>query len=238
MIGLSVVIPAFNEEKRLATSLPAIVEYLDKRGSHYEVVVVDDGSSDGTADLAASWEERGVRVVRQPRNRGKGAALKAGVLASRGAVVLLTDADLSTPIGELERLEEYLDENPVVFGSRAVEGARIDDPQPFFRQCMGKTFNFMIRVLVVGGVRDTQCGFKLLRGDDARRLFADLTLDGFSYDVELLWLARRYGLAVAEVGVLWNHCPDSTVHLLADPLRMAFDVLRFRFHHLRRGPQA
>lgn len=236
MIGLSVVIPAFNEEKRLATSLPAIVAHLGQRESEYEIVVVDDGSSDGTAELAASWEEQGVSVIRQPQNRGKGAALKAGVLASRGAVVLLSDADLSTPITELERLERHLDDHAVVFGSRAVEGARIDDPQPFFRQCMGKTFNLMIRLLVVGGVRDTQCGFKLIRGDDARRLFADLTLDGFSYDVELLWLARRYGLAVAEVGVLWNHCPDSTVHLLTDPLRMAFDIVRFRFHHLRRGP--
>jgi dolichyl-phosphate beta-glucosyltransferase len=173
-------------------------------------------------------------VVRLPENRGKGAALRAGVLASSGDHVLLTDADLSTPITEVERLETELERADVVFGSRAVAGARIDRPQPRFRQWMGKTFNLMIRALVAGGIRDTQCGFKLLDGPAARALFADLLLDGFAYDVELLWLARRRGLRIAEVGVVWNHSPESKVHLFTDSARMALDILRIRLLHWMR----
>lgn len=231
MVDLSVVVPAYNEEERLGKSLPVVLEYLERRGAPCEVVVVDDGSDDATARIAERYVSRGVRLVRFARNRGKGAALRAGVLASEGQRVLLTDADLSTPIQELERLEPHLGDTQLVFGSRAVAGSRIDRPQPRFRQWMGKTFNLMIRLLVVGGVRDTQCGFKLLDGAVARELFRDLVLEGFAYDVELLWLAKKRGYRVAEVGVVWNHCPDTRVHMMGDPLRMALDVLRFRFHH-------
>ena len=158
------------------------------------------------------------------------------MLDSSGDRVLLTDADLSTPISELERLEPALDHADLVFGSRAVAGARIDQPQPQLRQWMGKTFNLMIRTLVAGGIHDTQCGFKLLDGPTARALFPDLLLDGFAYDVELLWLARRRRLRVAEVGVVWNHSPDSKVHLFTDSARMALDILRIRLLHWRRRP--
>jgi dolichyl-phosphate beta-glucosyltransferase len=228
---LSVVVPAYNEEVRLGVTLPTMLEYLQSSGRSYEILVVDDGSADATCGVVEAFAGRGVRALRFPRNRGKGAALRAGVLASRGEKVLLTDADLSTPITELERLEPHLESAEMVFGSRAVEGARIDRPQPLFRQWMGKTFNFMIRVLVAGGIHDTQCGFKLLDGPSARAVFADLLLDGFAYDVELLWLARRRGLRVAEVGVEWNHSPDSKVHLLTDSARMALDILRIRLLH-------
>jgi dolichyl-phosphate beta-glucosyltransferase len=231
---LSVVVPAYNEEERLAVTLPSMLSYLEAAGRSFEVIVVDDGSADGTASVAESFAGRGVRVVRHARNRGKGAAIRAGVLESRGDRVLLTDADLSTPMPEMERLERHLDHADIAFGSRAVAGARIHHPQPLFRQWMGKTVNLMIRLLVAGGVRDTQCGFKLLDGPPARALFADLRLDGFAYDVELLWLARRRGLRVAEVGVAWNHSPDSKVRLVADSARMARDILRIRLLHRRR----
>jgi dolichyl-phosphate beta-glucosyltransferase len=231
---LSVVVPAYNEEARLAVTLPSMLAYLEAAGRSFEVLVVDDGSSDGTARVAESFAGRGVRALRLARNRGKGAATRAGVLASQGDRVLLTDADLSTPMPELERLERHLDRADMVFGSRAVAGARIEHPQPAFRQWMGKTFNLMIRLLVAGGVRDTQCGFKLLDGPTARAVFADLLLDGFAYDVELLWLARRRGLRVVEVGVEWSHSPDSKVHLVTDSVRMALDILRIRLLHWRR----
>jgi dolichyl-phosphate beta-glucosyltransferase len=233
--SLSVVVPAYNEEVRLKATLPAMIEYLEQAGRSFEVLVVDDGSTDSTSAVAEAFSRRGVRALRVARNFGKGAALRAGVLESTGDRVLITDADLSTPIAELERLEPVLERADLVFGSRAALGARIDRPQPRFRQWMGKTFNLMIRALVAGGIRDTQCGFKLIEGETARALFADLLLDGFAYDVELLWLARRRGLRVAEVGVTWNHSPDSRVHLFTDSARMALDILRIRLLHWNRG---
>jgi dolichyl-phosphate beta-glucosyltransferase len=233
--SLSVVVPAYNEEVRLRTSLPAMLDYLEQARRSFEVVVVDDGSADATRAVAESFAPRGVRAVALGRNHGKGAAIRAGVLDSTGDVVLLTDADLSTPISEIERLEPSLEHAELVFGSRAVRGARIDCPQPRLRQWMGKTFNLMIRTLVAGGIHDTQCGFKLLDGPTARALFPDLLLDGFAYDVELLWLARRRRLRVAEVGVVWNHSPDSRVHLFTDSARMALDILRIRLLHWRRA---
>ena len=236
MPSLSVVVPAYNEEVRLKATLPVVLDYLEKSRRSFEVLVVDDGSADSTRDVAHAFASRGVRALRLERNSGKGAALRRGVLESSGDHVLLTDADLSTPISEVERLEPVLERADLVFGSRAASGSRIDQPQPQLRQWMGKTFNFMIRTLVAGGIRDTQCGFKLLDGPTARALFADLLLDGFAYDVELLWLARQRGLRVAEVGVVWNHSPDSKVHLFTDSARMALDILRIRLLHWRRRP--
>ena len=228
---LSVVIPAFNEASRLAPSLRQALEYLAQRGVSYELLVVDDGSRDATAEVAEGFAGEGVRVIRLERNRGKGGAVKTGMLESRGERVLLSDADFSTPIQEMEKLERWLTEAPVVVGSRAVAGSQIDRRQPFYRELMGKTFNRIIHLLGVRGVRDTQCGFKLLRGDVARRLAAELTIDGFAYDVELVWLARRAGYRVEEVGVVWANSPDSRVDPIRSSLSMLRDVILMRLRH-------
>lgn len=230
---LSVVIPAFNEAQRLAPTLESVLAFVEGRGQAFEVLIVDDGSTDATASIATTFAPRGVRTIRLDRNRGKGAALRAGVAASRGRLVLLTDADLSTPITELARLEPELGAAPVVIGSRAVADSRITRHQPRHREWMGKTFNRILRLLGVARHQDTQCGFKLLEGDLARSLFAALTIDRFAYDVELLWLAERRGHRVVEVGVTWHDSPASTVHPLRDAARMLVDVLRFRFRHRR-----
>lgn len=231
--AVSVVIPAYNEAERLGSTLERAVEYLSQRGDPYEVLVVDDGSRDRTIAVAEGFADRGVRVIRHERNRGKGAAVRSGIVASRGDEVLLSDADASTPIEELAKLERSLAEAPVVFGSRAVAGAEVRQHQPFYRELMGKTFNLIIRLLGVGGVSDTQCGFKLLAGDVARELGAELTVDGFAYDVELLWLARRRGYPVAEVGVVWVNSPDSRVDPIRSSLSMFRDVIRMRLRHSR-----
>jgi dolichyl-phosphate beta-glucosyltransferase len=228
---ISVIIPAYNEAARLGSTLEKAVEYLAGRGTSYEVLVVDDGSRDRTAEVAAGFAGRGVRVIRHERNRGKGAAVRTGILASRGGEVLLSDADASTPIEELAKLERRLPEAPVVLGSRAVAGADVRVHQPFYRELMGKTFNRIIRLAGVRGVDDTQCGFKLLAGDVARELGAELTIAGFAYDVELVWLARRHGHAVAEVGVIWVNSPDSRVDPVRSSLAMLRDVIRMRFRH-------
>jgi glycosyltransferase involved in cell wall biosynthesis len=230
-VELTVVIPAYNEAQRLGPSLDQAVRYLVDRGTRHEILVVDDGSADATSDVAAG--RTGVRVLRLPHNQGKGAAVRAGLLASRGERVLVSDADFSTPIGELARLEAGLAEADVVIGSRALRDSVIREHQPIYREFMGKTFNLLIRALGVRGLRDTQCGFKLLRGEAARRLAAALTIDGFAYDVELLWLAHRQGYRIAEMGVQWSNSPDSRVAPLRSSLEMVRDVIRIRFRHRR-----
>jgi dolichyl-phosphate beta-glucosyltransferase len=213
-----------------------VAGYLGRKGLSYEVLVVDDGSSDGTGEVAQAFVARGVRLLRQEVNRGKGAVVRIGALASQGRAVLLLDADLSTPIEDLERLLPYLPEADLVLGSRAVAGSDILQHQPFYREMMGRTFNFIIQVLGVRGLRDTQCGFKLLDGDVARRLFAELTIQRFAYDVELVWLAQRRGYRVVEVGVRWADSPASKVNPLTDSARMFWDVLALRWRDFRSGP--
>lgn len=231
---LSVVIPAYNEALRLPHTLDRICHYLQQRALSYEVLVVDDGSRDATAEVAEGFAERGVRVLRQGTNRGKGAAVRAGMQASRGDRVLICDADMSTPIEEIELLEARLPEAPLVLGSRAVTDARITRRQPLYRELMGKTFNRVIRLLGITGIQDTQCGFKLIEGQLARRLAAKLTIERFAYDVELIWLAQRQGCRVVEVGVTWHNSPASKVHPVIDSVSMLRDILRMRWRHRRR----
>jgi dolichyl-phosphate beta-glucosyltransferase len=234
-MDLSIVIPAYNESRRLGPSLRRVVDYLRQSGTEYEVLVVDDGSTDGTAEVAGAFAAEGVRVLRQDVNRGKGAVIKVGVLASRGREVLLLDADLSTPIEDIEKLRPRLADAEVVLGSRSVEGSDILTHQPFYRELMGRTFNFIIQIVGVRGLRDTQCGFKLLDGDVARRLFAELQIQRFAYDVELVWLARRHGYRVVEVGVRWADSPSSKVNPLTDSSRMFWDVMALRWRYWRNG---
>jgi dolichyl-phosphate beta-glucosyltransferase len=222
-IELSVVIPAYNEERRIEPSLRQALEYLSRRKLPYELLVVDDGSKDGTARVAEAFAGQGVRVLRHERNRGKGAAVRTGLLASRGRKVLISDADFSTPIEEVEKLERFLqDGTPLVIGSRGLADSQVRQRQPFYREMMGRTFNRLIRLFGVRGIRDTQCGFKLARGEEGRRIAAELKIEGFAWDVEMIWLARRRGYGVAEVGVVWVNSPDSRV----DPIRSSFSMLR------------
>lgn len=227
-VELSVVIPAYNEAARLAPGLLRAGAYLRDRGTTFELLVVDDGSRDATAEVAVA---AGARVLRHPRNRGKGAAVRTGVLASGGARVLLSDADFSTPIEELEKLERLLPQADLVLGSRALADSTITARQPLYRELMGKSFNLLIRLLGVRGFHDTQCGFKLAQGEVARALCAEMTVDGFAYDVELIWLALRRGRRVLEVGVRWANSLDSRVDPIRSSLGMIRDVLLIRWRH-------
>jgi dolichyl-phosphate beta-glucosyltransferase len=230
-IDLSVVVPAFNEADRLGSSVQRVRDYLTGRDVRFEIVLVNDGSTDGTgalmAELAKLMPE--VRVIDLERNRGKGRAVREGVLASRGDRVLITDADLSTPIEELPKLERALEVGvDVASGSRFATGARIELAQPPHRVVMGRVFSAVVRLLLLRGVRDTQCGFKLLRADVARRVFTDLRIDRFAYDVELLYRCRMQGAHIAEVPVRWLHSGRSSVAPLRDSAAMLRDVLLLR----------
>jgi dolichyl-phosphate beta-glucosyltransferase len=229
---LSVVIPAYNEEQRLPGTIEQIERYLDGRGVTYELILVDDGSADGTRqvmDEAAARNPR-VRVEALPSNRGKGRALAAGVAVARGDEVLVTDADLSTPIEELEKLEAALKAGAgVSIASRSVKGSRIEVPQPIYRVLMGKAFNLIVQIALLPGIWDTQCGFKLFRADVAHPVFAALTTDGFGYDPEVLYLAKRRGVRIAEVPVVWRNSAPTKVMAIRSSLDMFKHVVRVRF---------
>ncbi|HEV8611765.1 MAG TPA: dolichyl-phosphate beta-glucosyltransferase [Thermoanaerobaculia bacterium] len=232
----SLVVPAYDESDRIERAVAEIAAWRDTRpgGWDWEVIVVDDGSSDGTSDLARrAAKDAGLplEILRHERNRGKGAAIRTGVLASAGDPVLVSDTDLSTPLAEWVKLAERLPTHPLAIGSRAVDEALVRRRQPFYRQFMGKSFNAFVRLLAVRGIGDTQCGFKLFRGDVARELFSLARIDRFAYDVEILYLARQRGLPIAEVPVLWFNSPESKVAMVKDSLRMLRDLLRIRWIH-------
>ncbi len=214
--SLSVVIPAFNEAQRLRPTLARVMAFLDASARSYELLVVDDGSSDATALVAGELVGERGRVIALGRNRGKGAAVRAGVLASRGARVLVTDADLSTPIEQLAKLEAVLDAGAAVaVASRAVAGAELPVRQGPLRAAIGRGFNRFVRALGLSPLLDTQCGFKLFEGEAARSLFAALEIEGFAFDVEVLARAERAGLRVVELPVLWRNDADSRVRAFA-----------------------
>jgi glycosyltransferase involved in cell wall biosynthesis len=234
---LSVVIPAYNEEDRLGSSLTAIDGYFRERAFDAEMLVVDDGSTDGTAALVQSFlrQSRG-RLLRLSENQGKGAAVRRGVLEAQGAWILITDADLSTPIEEHARLADVArDEDlDLVFGSRGLPGSRVEVRQNPARQLMGRTFNYVLRRATGLPYRDTQCGFKLLDRGRTRPLFERMVIDHFAFDVELLFLCQRFNLRVREVPVIWRNSPRSTVNVWTAPPRMLFDLFRIRWR-FRRG---
>lgn len=229
---LTVLIPAFNEAARLPVTLETVAAFLHTRGPRgwAEILVVDDGSRDGTARLAEEFPAQAgvaIRVVRLARNQGKGAAVRQGLVASRGAWVLISDADLATPIEELDKLVAA--GTAVAAGSRGLRRELIERRQPFPRDLLGRVFNRALRLLALTRLRDTQCGFKLIEGSLARRLGAALRLDGFAFDIELLARAERLGAAVSEVPVRWFHVDASRVRPLRDGLQMLSDALRVRF---------
>lgn len=234
---LSIVVPAYNEEERLVLSLEKIGSYLDAGGIDAEILVVDDGSRDRTAELAAkALTGRRGHVIRNGENRGKGYSVRHGVLEARGRFVLLTDADLSTPIADHAKLAAVIRDRDldVVIGSRALPGSDVQVRQGRLRQTMGRSFNLIIRALTGLPFRDTQCGFKLMDRERVKPLFEKMIVDRFAFDVELLFLCARFGLSVAEVPVTWRNAAGSKVSLLGDPLNMIADVLRVRWR-FRRG---
>lgn len=227
----TIVIAAYNEEKRLPETLVSIRNYLaDKEPT--EIVVVDDGSTDNTAAMVRNLARHmpGLRLISYQRNRGKGYALRKGVESSRGKLVLLTDADLSTPIEELESLKKHLDTqaHQIAIGSRALRASNVLKAQPPWRRSMGRLFNRMVQLLVIDGFEDTQCGFKLFSGEVARKLFRNARIDRFAYDVEILALARQHGYRVAEVPVVWKNNAASKVNPALDSLQMMTDLVKIR----------
>lgn len=238
--SLSIVIPAYNEARRLSSTLERISDYLTHSPfPAHEIIVVDDGSSDATVQIAEQFAEKrdikNVRILRAPRNQGKGAALRRGVLASQGEFVLCTDADLSTPIGEMDKLLRPLRAGAdVAIGSRNVAES-IVEKKPWYRKMLSGASNLMIRRVLGLPFRDTQCGFKLYKREAALALFKTLHLPRFSFDFEVLSRAKTQGLRVAEVGVRWEHSEFTTVRT-RDVVQCFVDVFRIRFGLTEQAP--
>lgn len=243
---VSIVIPAFNEALRLPASLDRIERFTTAQRLRVEVIVVDDGSADATAEVvrehAARWPQ--LRLVRADHNGGKGAAVRLGMAEASGRYRVFSDADLSVPIDDLEKLLGPLrDGAGVSIASRGLKDSEVELHQPWYRETMGKIFNRLVRLLVLGGVRDTQCGFKAFTAEVAEQVFPPLQTRGFGFDVEILYRAQRAGYRIVEVPTRWINSPQSRVHPIRHSLAMFFELLaipsRVRRHPFkRRGRQA
>ena len=233
---LSIVIPAYNEARRLPTTLSAVSGYLDLSGIEAEVIVVDDGSTDGTREAARSVPGAGMppKVIGFEGNRGKGAAVKEGMMAAQGEYVLFMDADNSTHITEVEKLLTVAEKNvPVAIGSRYMDSDSIKIRQPWYRVWLSRVGNQMIQLVLLPGVRDTQCGFKLFQRDAARNIARLLTMDRFSFDMELLVIAKRLGYEIQEVPVNWYDTPGTRLRPIRSALRTLADLLKIKYNVVR-----
>ncbi len=238
--SISIIIPAYNEEKRLPAALRQVIAYLGRGGWPFaEIVVVDDGSTDGTVEVAEGMrrEFAGLRVLRNPGNRGKGYAVRHGMLECRGEWALFTDADLSAPIEELEKLWAAAEREgaQVAVGSRALDRRLIMVHQSWFRENAGRMFNLVMRLITGLPFRDTQCGFKLFEAAAAREIFRRQLLDGFGFDVEVLFIGRRLGYREIEVPVKWSDVAGTKVSTwrgvaaFLDPMLVRWNQVRGRY---------
>lgn len=229
---LAVIIPAYNEEDRIGRTLDRCVEYLKTQNYTWSITVVSDGATDKTNSIvtAMSESEPRVQLYSYSPNRGKGYAVKKGMLAAQAEWVLFSDADLAAPIEEVEKLIPYLDQGtPIAIGSRPLKESHLEIRQPWYREFLGRAFNGAVQLLAVRGISDTQCGFKLFTQDAAQQVFSRCKLDGFSFDFEALLIARDLGLVVAEVPIRWAHQEGSKVNLVRDGTRMIIDLIKLRF---------
>ena len=232
--ALSIIIPAFNEELRLPTSLDRVGSYISDSGRSTEVLVVDDGSKDNTAQVAESYRTKipRLRVIPNGQNRGKGYSVRHGMLEARGDIVLFSDADLSAPIEEADKLIAALATNDVAIGSRAMDRSLIAVHESAFREFAGIVFNKIVRIVLRLPFVDTQCGFKAFRRERCQIIFEQQRIERFGFDPELLYLARHHGLKATEIPVRWAHSPATKVNMLRDSLQMFVDVFTIRWNAL------
>lgn len=226
--------PAYNEEHRLPRTLERITEYLSQQEYTAEIITVDDGSQDGTVQVVEAFMARHPTIsLIQNEHGGKGSAVKTGVLAARGEYLFLCDADLSMPIEELAKfLPPLLNSYDVAIGSREAIGARRYD-EPLYRHLMGRVFNLVVKLLTVRGFEDTQAGFKCFKREVARDIFSRQTMDGWAFDVEILYIAQKRGCRIVEVPIHWHYMTNSRIEPFTDTVQMFWDVIRIRRNDLK-----
>jgi len=231
---LSIIIPAYNEESRLPATLERIAAYLQDSGREAEVLVVDDGSKDGTAAVAEYFQIKipSLRIVSNGVNRGKGFSVRHGMQEARGRIALFTDADLSAPIEEAGKLIDALEKFDVAIGSRAMDRSLISVHESPFREFAGIIFNKIVRIILWLPFVDTQCGFKAFRHEPCKIIFEQQRIERFGFDPELLYLARHHGLRAVEIPVRWGHSPATKVSMMRDSIHMFIDVFTVRWNSL------
>ncbi len=229
---LSIVIPAYKEENRINGILDAIIKYEKNKPFPIEIIVVIDASPDDTLGVVRSYQNKlkNLKIIEGKVNKGKGGAIRDGILSAKGKYILFADADNSTPIEQVDKLLKYIEKYEVVIGSRYCKGGKLNIPQSLIRRAGGRFVNFAIRALAVRGIKDTQCGFKLFQREAATRIFSRQTIFRFSFDVEILAIACYLGYKIKEVGIDWYDMPHSTLH----PIRDGFAMIRDSFYVRRR----
>lgn len=231
---ISLIIPAFNEEKRLGNSLNKLSEFLKERPEEFEVIIVDDGSTDKTLEVANNFAKSlpDFSIIKLEENLGKGAAVNAGFNAAKYDIVVFTDADFSTPISEIDKVISVINDGfDIAVGSRELDPTTVKKHQNFLRELMGKAFNLLVQTVAVRGIKDTQCGFKAFYKPTTKKVFDKQIIKGFGFDVELLFLARKLGLKFVEVPVLWYNDERSSVSPFKHSLITLYEIFKIRFHH-------
>ncbi len=232
---LSIVIPAYNEELRIGKTIKAVKDYLFLKGINFEFIFVNDGSRDKTVDIIRKSLEgfREYKILSHEKNRGKGAAIKTGMLSASGDWILFMDSDLSTPIEELEKFIPFFSSSyTVIIGTRKAKGAMVEVRQNFFRENMGKVFTFLSNLILGTNYSDFTCGFKCFRKDASFKIFSSQKIENWSYDSEILFLAKKYGFQIIEIPVRWINDPNTKVRLIKDTIGSFMGLLRIRANNV------
>ncbi|MGM0440873.1 MAG: dolichyl-phosphate beta-glucosyltransferase [Elusimicrobiota bacterium] len=235
MTELSIVIPCYNEENRIIKALNRISDYIDRRGIKTEIIIVDDGSKDQTVNKVKNFNTNiPLKIHSFFKNRGKGAAVKWGMLKARGKLILFSDADLSTPIEEYEKLEKEITqkEYDIAIGSRGLAGSEKIVPQNFFRDKMGKLFGLLVRIMLLPGIRDSQCGFKLFKREVAKDVFSCQTVCGFGFDPEILFISQKKGYKIKEVPIVWKNSFETKLSPFKDSVFIGYELIKIKIKNL------
>ncbi len=233
-MNISIVIPAFNEEKRIKKSLINIANYCKNNFKKYEIIVVDDASTDKTHKIISKLKIKNLKILRNYVNKGKGYSVKRGILKSKYSLVLFTDSDSAIPINHLEKFIKYIECGyHIVIASKYIKGSHSDTKQSFYRIFIGKIFSLIVNLFVLKGFKDTQCGFKLFKTDIAKKIVKLQTCDRFAFDVELLLIAKKIGIKIKEAPVNWINEKGTRVHPIYDSIEMLIEVIKFKINDLR-----
>src|SRR3989344_769628 len=229
MKKISIVIPAYNEEKRIGKTLQRCLEYIKLKKDKFEIIVVNDGSKDKTAEIVKKFKN--VKLTSHFPNYGKGYAVRKGILKAKGDYILFSDADLSTPIEELDKLMQYVKDYDVIIASRAVKESMVKTIQ--YRKILGRIFAFLVNLLTVKEINDTQCGFKLFKKEAAKKIFGNQIINGWAFDVEVLYLAKKFRYKIKEVGVKWQHFEHENVTPTGQSFKMLREIIKIRLNDLK-----